>query len=62
MEKDASYSTSADIIATADLPFELPSLTPVADVAIDSSSTRTFGTEHIEYRPLDPVYAQHDIV
>lgn len=65
MEEDASYSPSAireDITATADIPPQLPSPSPVADVVIDGPSTRSLGPEHIEHRPLDLMRSPYDIV
>jgi hypothetical protein len=65
MEKDTSDSASAireDITATADLPPQSPSPSPVTNVATDGPSTRSLGTERIERHPLDPAYCQHDIV
>jgi hypothetical protein len=62
-EKDASYSASAirkDVTVTADLPPQLPSSSPVTNVATDGPSFRTLSTEHVE--PLDPAYCQRDIV
>ena len=61
MEEDASYSPLAvreDITATADIPPQLPSPSPVADLVIDDPS----GTEHTEHRPIDPAHSQYDIV
>jgi hypothetical protein len=65
MEKDASDSASAirkDITAVPDFPPQLPSPSPVTEVATDGPSTHSLGTEHIEHHPLDPAYCQHDIV
>ena len=61
MEEDSSYSPLAvreDITATADIPPQLPSPSPVADLVIDDPS----GTEHTEHRPIDPAHSQYDIV
>ena len=57
MKEDVSHSPSAvreNITTTTDFPPQLPSLSPVTDVVIDGPSTPSFGTEHIEHRPLDP--------
>ena len=62
MEQNASYPTSADITATADIPPQLPSPSPATDVAIDGPSTRSLGSEHIEHRPLDSTHSPYDIV
>jgi hypothetical protein len=65
MEKDTSYSASAirkDITITPDLPPQLPSPSPVIDIVNYGPLTRSLGTERIKHNPLDPAYAQHDIV
>jgi hypothetical protein len=65
MEKDASDFASAirkDTTAIPDFPPQLPSPSPVTNVATDGPSTRSLSTEHIEHHPLDPAYYRHDIV
>ena len=65
MKLDASNSPLAireDIAATADIPPQLPSRSPVTDVVIDGPSTHSLGAEHIANRPLDPAYSLYDIV
>jgi hypothetical protein len=51
-----------DIMATVDLPPQLPSPFSVTDIATDGPQTRSLGTEHIEHRPLDPMHRRYDIV
>ena len=63
MEEHASDSPLVireNITATADIPPQLPSQSPTADVVIDSPSMRC--TEHLEQRPLEPSRSPHDIV
>ena len=62
MEEDASHYTFGvreEITASADLP-HLSS--PLAEVVIDDSSTRSLGTEHIEHRPPDSTVLEHSAV
>jgi hypothetical protein len=49
-------------MATVDLPPQLPSPSPVTDLATDGPPTRSLGTEHIEHRHLDPMHIPYDIV
>lgn len=65
MEEDASYSTLCvreELRATADIPTQLPTLSPVTDASIDDSLTRSRGTEHIKHRPSDAILVEHSAV
>ena len=65
MEKDAPSSTLEirnDIMSTADIPPQLPSLSPVIDISIDGNSTCSLGTEHMDHRPLDAIVVEHTAV
>lgn len=68
-EMDTSYSPSSSVIrehitATAAIPLQLSSPSPVADEVIEGPSARSHGTEHIEHRPFDPTppHSSYDIV
>ena len=62
MEEDASYSASGvreEIMATAIIPPQLSTPSPVTEVAIDDFSTCSLGTEHMEHRSPDAIVVEH---
>lgn len=64
-EKDAPSSTleiGNVIVSTAGMPPQLPSLSPVTDMAIDGNSTCSLGTEHMDHRYLDAIVVEHSAV
>ena len=65
VEEVASNSPLAireDVTATADIPPQLPSPSPGANVVADGPSTRSLVMEHIEHRTIDPTNSPYDIV
>lgn len=65
MEEDSSCSTFGireEITTSSDLPPQLLSPPPVADVVIDDPSTRSLGSEHIEHHYLDAIVLENSAV